>query len=158
MGQSAEDVMYTFMESWRNADFEAMLPLLTETLRRDEESGNLYERSDRTITDEDVEKFEEIAASQGYTIDTTRIETIVVTGDNSGFEQMLKTFSQADIANSKYVGDEFHFQLSMPAMELPEMPLDVEIETETPISVPDYLVKMRKIDGLWRIYEYGWKR
>ena len=47
MGQSAEDVMYTFMESWRNADFEAMLPLLTETLRRDEESGNLYERSDR---------------------------------------------------------------------------------------------------------------
>ena len=159
MGQSAEDVMYTFMESWRNADFEAMLPLLTETLRRDEESGNLYERSDRTITDEAVvERFEEIAAWQGYTIDTTTIETTVVTWDNSGFEQMLKTFSQADIANSKYVGDEFHFQLSMPAMELPEMPLDVEIETETPISVPDYLVKMRNVDGLWRIYEYGWQR
>lgn len=157
MGQSAEDVMYTFMESWRNADFEAMLPLLTETLKRDEESDNLYERSDRTVTDEDIEKFEEIAASQGYTIDTTTIKSIVVTGDNSGFEQMFKTFSQADIANSKYVGDEFHFQLSMPAMELQEMPLDVEIETETPISVPDYLVKMRKVDGLWRIYEYGWK-
>ena len=158
MGQSAEEVMYTFMEAWRNADFEAVLPLLTETLKRDEESGNLYERSDRTITDEDVKKFEEIAARQGYTIDTTKIETIVVTGDNSGFGQMLKTFSQADIANSKYVGDEFHFQLSMPAMELPEMPLDVEIETETPISVPDYLVKMKKVDGLWRIYEYGWQR
>ena len=158
MGQSAEDVMYTFMEAWRNADFEAMLPLLTETLKRDEESGNLYERSDTTITAEDVEKFEEIAAREGYTIDTTTIERIVVTGDNSGFGQMLKTFSQADIANSKYVGDEFHFQLSMPAMGLPELPLDVEIEAETPISVPDYLVKMRKVDGLWRIYEYGWKR
>ena len=161
MGQSAEEVMYTFMEAWRNADFEAMLPLLTETLKRDEESGNLYEESDR-ITDEDVvERFEEIAAWQGYTIDTNRIETIVVeseAGEHSGFEHVLKTFSQADIANSKYVGDEFHFQLSMPAMELPEMPLDVEIETETPISVPDYLVKMRKVDGLWRIYEYGWKR
>ena len=157
MGQSAEDVMYTFMESWRNADFEAMLPLLTETLKRDEESGNLYERSDRTITAEDVEKFEEIAAWQGYTIDTTTIERSEVR-EHSGFEQVLKTFSQADIANSKHVGDEFHFQLSMPAMELPEMPLDVEIETETPISVPDYLVKMRKVDGLWRIYEYGWKR
>ena len=71
---------------------------------------------------------------------------------------MFKTFSQADIANSKYVGDEFHFQLSMPAMGLPELPLNVEIEAETPISVPDYLVKMRKVDGLWRIYEYGWKR
>ena len=161
MGQSAEDVMYTFMEAWRNADFEAMLPLLTETLKRDEEGGNLYEGSDR-ITDEDVvERFEEIAAWQGYTIDTTTIETIVVeseAGEHSGFEHVLKTFSQADIANSKYVGDEFHFQLSMPAMELPEMPLDVEIGTETPISVPDYLVKMRKVDGLWRIYEYGWKR
>ena len=160
-GQSAEDVMYTFMEAWRNADFEAMLPLLTETLKRDEESGNLYERSDR-ITDEDVvERFEEIAAWQGYTIDTTTIETIVVeseVGEHSGFEHVLKTFSRADIANSKYVGDEFHFQLSMPAMELPEMPLDVEIGTEVPISVPDYLVKMRKVDGLWRIYEYGWKR
>ncbi len=160
MGQSAEDVMYTFMESWRNADFEAMLPLLTETLKKDEVNGNLYEKSDRTITDEDVEKFEEIAAWEGLTINTTTIETIVVeeTGDNSGFEQMLETFSQADIANSKYVGDEFHFQLSMPAMELPEMPSDVEIETETPIPVPDYLVKMRKVDGLWRIYKYGWKR
>ena len=160
MGQSAEDVMYTFMESWRSADFEAMLPLLTETSKKDEVSGNLYEKSDRTITDEDVEKFEEIAAREGLTIDTTTIETIVVeeTGDNSGFEQMLETFSQADIANSKYVGDEFHFQLSMPAMELPEMPSDVEIETETPIPVPDYLVKMRKVDGLWRIYKYGWKK
>ena len=158
MGQSAEDVMYTFMEAWRNADFEAMLPLLTETLKRDEESGNLHERSDGTITDEDVKKFEEIAAREGYTIDTTTIERITVTGDNSGFGQMLKTVSQADIASSKYVGDEFHFQLSMPAMELPELPLDVEIDTETPISVPDYLVKMRKVDGLWRIYEYGWKR
>ena len=160
-GQSAEDVMYTFMEAWRNADFEAILPLLTETLKRDEESGNLYEESDRTITAEDVEKFEKIAAQQGYTIDTTTIETIVVeseVGEHSGFEHVLKTFSQADIATSKYVGDEFHFQLSMPAMELPEMPLDVEIETETPISVPDFLVKMRREAGLWRIYRYGWNR
>ena len=160
-GQSPEDVMYTFMERWRNADFEAILPLLTETLRKKEESGDLYEESDRTITDEDVERFEEIAASEGLTIDTTTIETIVVegeAGEHSGFEQMLETFSQADIANSKYVGDEFHFQLSMPAMGLPEMPSDMEIETETPIPVPDYLVKMRKVDGLWRIYEYGWQR
>ena len=159
-GQSAEDVMYTFMEAWRNADFEAIFPLLTETSRKKEESGDLYEESDR-ITDEDVERFEEIAAREGLTIDTTTIETIVVegeVGEHSGFEHVLKTFSQADIANSKYVGDEFHFQLSMPAMELPEMHLDVGIETETPISVPDFLVKMRREAGMWRIYRYGWNR
>ena len=159
-GQSAEDVMYTFMESWRNADFEAILPLLTETSRKKEESGDLYEKSDR-ITHEDVKRFEEIAASEGLTIDTTTIETIVVdgeVGEHSGFEQMLKTFNQADIANSKYVGDEFHFRLRMPAMEMPEIPSHVEIETETPISVPDFLVKMRRETGMWRIYRYGWNR
>ena len=159
-GQSAEDVMDVFVEAWGNADFEAMLPLLTASLRKKEENGDLYERSDR-ITDEDVERFEEIAAREGFTIDTTTIETIVAegeVGEHSGFEHMLKTFSQADIANSKYVGDEFHFQLRMPAMELPEMPSDVEIRTEIPISVPDFLVKMRRADGMWRIYEYGWQR
>ena len=61
-GQSAEDVMYAFVEALRSSDIEAILPLLTETLRNKEESGDLYEGSDRTITDEDVEKFEEIAA------------------------------------------------------------------------------------------------
>ena len=159
-GQSAEDVMNAFMESWRNADFEAILPLLTETSRKKEESGDLYEKSDR-ITHEDVKRFEEIAASEGLTIDTTTIETIVVdgeVGEHSGFEQMLKTFNQADIANSKYVGDEFHFRLRMPAMEMPEIPSHVEIETETPISVPDFLVKMRREAGMWRIYRYGWNR
>lgn len=160
-GQSAEDVMNAFIEAFRNFDTEAMLPLLTETLRRDEESSNLYEGSDRAITEEDAEKLEEIAAREGLTIDTTTIETIVVegeVGEHSGFDQVLNTFSQVDIANSKYVGDEFHFHLRMPAIGLPEMPSDVEIRTEMPVSVPDFLVKMRRADGLWRIYEYGWQR
>ena len=160
-GQAAEDVMNAFVEAFRNSDTETILPLLTETLRRDEESGNLYEGSDSTITAEDVDRFEEIAAREGLTIDTTTIETRVVEGEvseHSGFEQVLKTFSQVDIANSKYVGDEYHFKLRMPSIELPEMPSDVEIKPEMPISVPDFLVKMRRADGLWRIYEYGWQR
>ncbi len=160
-GQAAEDVMNAFVEAFRDSDIETILPLLTENLRRDEESGNLYEGSDSTITEEDVERFEEIAAREGLTIDTTTIETVVVEGEvseHSGFEQILKTFSQVDIANSNYVGDEFHFQLSMPAIEPPEMHPEVEIKPEMPISVPDFLVKMRRADGLWQIYEYGWQR
>ena len=161
-GQSAEDVMNAFVEAFRNSDTEAILPLLTETLRRDEESDNLYEGSDSTITAEDVDRFEEIAAREGLTIDTTTIETQVVVGgevgEHSGFEQVLRTFSQVDIANSNYVGDEFHFKLRMPSIEPPEMPSDVEIRSEMPISVPDFLVKMRRADGMWQIYEYGWQR
>ena len=157
-GQSAEDVMYAFVGAFRNSDIEAILPLLTETLRNKEESGDLYEGSDRTITTEDVERVEEIAAGLGLTI--TKVERTVVeeTGDDSGFEQMLKTFGQTEVVNGKYAGDEFHFQLRMPAMEMPEIPLHVEIGTETPIPVPDFLVKMRREDGMWRIYRYGWNR
>ena len=152
-GQSAEDVMYAFVEALRGSDFEAMLPLLTETLRGDEESGNLYEGSDRTITDEDVEKFEEIAADAGLTIG--KIEEIVVeeTGDDSGIERMFQTLAQAEVVSGEYAGDQFHFRLRMPAMEMPP-----HAETETPTPVPGFLVKMRREDGMWRIYRYGWKR
>ena len=160
-GQSAEDVMNVFVEAFRNSDTQTILPLLTETLRRDEDSGNLYEGSDSTITDEDVERIEQIAAREGLTIDTTTIETLVVeeeVREHSGFDQMFNPFSQVDITNSNYVGDEFHFKLRMSAIELPEMPSEVEIGPEMPISVPDFLVKMRIADGLWSIYEYGWQR
>ena len=155
--QSAEDVMYAFVEALRSSDIEAILPLLTETLRNKEESGDLYEGSDRTtITDEDVEKFEEIAAREGLTIDTTTIERIVVeeTGDDSGFEQMLKVLGQTEVVSSEYASDEFHFQLRIPAPKIPEIP-GVE---HMPISMPDFLVKMRREDGMWRIYRYGWDR
>ena len=112
-GQSAEDVMYAFVGAFRNSDIEAILPLLTETLRNKEESGDLYEGSDRTITTEDVERVEEIAAGLGLTI--TKVERTVVeeTGDDSGFEQMLKTFGQTEVVSGEYLGDEFHFQLGI---------------------------------------------
>ena len=154
-GQSAEDVMYAFVEALRISDIEAILPLLTETLRNKEESGDLYEGSDRTtITDDDVERFEEIAADAGVTIG--KIERIVVeeTGDDSGFEQMLKVLGQTEVVSSEYASDEFHFQLRMPAPKIPEIP-GVE---HMPISMPDFLVKMRREDGMWRIYRYGWDR
>ena len=154
-GQSAEDVMYAFVEALRISDIEAILPLLTETLRNKEESGDLYEGSDRTtITDEDVERFEEIAADAGVTIG--KIERIVVeeTGDDSGFEQMLKVLGQTEVVSSEYASDEFHFQLRMPAPKIPEIP-GVE---HMPISMPDFLVKMRREDGMWLIYKYGWDR
>ena len=80
------------------------------------------------------------------------------TGDDSGFEQMLKAFAQTEVVSGEYAGDEFHFQLRMPVPEMPEIPPHVEIGTEMPISIPDFLVKMRREDGMWRIYRYGWDR
>ena len=60
------------------------------------------------------------AADAGVTIG--KIERIVVeeTGDDSGFEQMLKVLGQTEVVSSEYASDEFHFQLRMPAPKIPD--------------------------------------
>ena len=37
-----------------------------------------------------------------------------------------------DIVGGKYVGDEFHFQLRKPALEIPEIHSDVELNFTSP--------------------------
>ena len=65
-------------------------------------------------------------------------------------ELMRERNSQAEIESSKYVGDEFHFQLAAPASDIPIV-LDGGI---TVFSGASYeLIKMRKENGVWRIYD-----
>ena len=62
----------------------------------------------------------------------------------SGFEdipedmrpQMSQMLRQMEIVSSEYVGDEFHFRLRVPTAQPPEVS-----------------VKMRKVEGIWRIYD-----
>ena len=50
--------------------------------------------------------------------------------------QIRQMLSQMEIVSSEYVGDEFHFRLRVPTAQPPEVP-----------------VKMRKVEGIWRIYD-----
>ena len=51
---------------------------------------------------------------------------------------------------SEYIGDEFHFRLRMPAPEIPE----VSDPNRGIFVSPSYqLIKMRKENGTWQIYE-----
>ena len=52
--------------------------------------------------------------------------------------QMRQIFSQMEVLSSQYVGDEFHFRLRVPIAQPPEMS-----------------VKMRKVEGIWRIYDFS---
>ena len=64
--------------------------------------------------------------------------------------------SQALAVNGEYVGDEFHFLLRMPAPPAPKIPDSEEQGVEISVSVtppPDTLIKMRKEEGVWRVYE-----
>ncbi len=66
-------------------------------------------------------------------------------------ELMRERNSQAEVESSKYVGDEFHFRLRAPALKIPDVS---DRDTKVFMIGPSYeLIKMRKENGVWRIYE-----
>ena len=59
--------------------------------------------------------------------------------------------SQASAINGEYVSDEFHFRLGMPAPKIADDGKQ-RIEMFVP-SPPDSVTKIRKEEGVWRVYE-----
>ena len=95
-GQSAEDVMYAYLEAWRNLDFKTMGSLMTEQYRRegheDPGDGDSINTSDEA-PDEVVET--------GHQLEPVVVEKII-----------HERRRQSLLVSSEYVGDEFHFQLA----------------------------------------------
>ena len=134
--QSAEDVMYAYVEAFRGSDFEAMGSLATEEYMRSNH-GNYGDSSEISVemsddTPEDV-------------VETVhQFKPVLV-------ESIRETTSQAEVVIGEYVDDEFHFRLRTPA---PEMP-DISSDQGTAIFfAPGYqIVKMRKENSAWRVYD-----
>ena len=126
-GQSAEDVMYAYLEAWRNSDMKVIDSLRTEQYRRSihENSGNRPPTSDEA-PDEVVE---------------TRFQMLD--------EAVRKLRKQTSLVSSEYAGDEFHFRLTIPDSEL-HGTSDAVRSMITCMS--NQQVKMRKENGVWRIY------
>lgn len=97
--QSAEDVMNTFVEAFKNLDAEVILSMLTEDARE-------------TFGDNFQDMPEDVRT------------------------QMRQILNQMEVLSSEYVGDEFHFRLRVPIAQPPEKS-----------------VKMRNVEGIWRIYD-----
>ena len=139
MGQSAEDVMYAFMDAWRNSDFKAMRPLLTADMRRGVPS--------------------EISIEVRHEVDgvvQAPEEEEVRRGEPEMIEFFREMQSQSSVVSSKYVDDEFHFLLRMPAPSISKIPAGGKQGVERFVSItppPDSLIKMRKEEGVWRVYE-----
>ena len=145
-GQSAEDVMDAYVEAWRNADFEAMRPLLTTDMRR------------RSSDDHDAEVSIEIGEVRNEGSDDIPDEVIEAMAVEKikqlkplldvSFREMQ---SQASAINGEYVGDEFHFRLRMPTPKiLDSREQGVEMSFAPP---PDTVIKMRREEGVWRVYD-----
>ena len=70
-------------------------------------------------------------------------------------EQLLnqlsrKRRSQAEVVSNEYVGDEFHFRFRTPASEIPDILDQGEVVV---FPSEERLIKMRKENGAWRIYD-----
>ena len=146
-GRSAEDVMYAFVEAWRNSDFKAMHPLLTADMRLGVPSDDSeFSREVRHESSDDIpdEVHEAMVEEEMRQLEPLMVEL---------FREMQ---SQSSVVSSEYVGDEFHFLLRMPAPKIPKIPDSGEQGVEISVSVtppPDSLIKMRKEEGVWRVYE-----
>ena len=145
-GQSAEDVMYAYVEAFKKLDANAMHPLVTGTARElfegrapKIEIGEVRNGASDGTPDEVVE---EMAEEMTWQLEQQLLDPV------------RKMYSQAEIVSGGYVGDEFHFQLRKPALEIPETP-GVEINFSSPPSPTDTFLKMRKENGAWLIYEYA---
>ena len=143
-GRSAEDVMYAFVEAWRNSDFKAMHPLLTADMRRgvpgDDSEFSIETREVRHESSDDIpdEVHEAMVEEEARQLEPLMVEL---------FREMQ---SQSSVVSSEYVGDEFHFLLRMPAPKIPKIPDSGEQGVEISVSVtspPDSLIKMRKEEG-----------
>ena len=147
--RSAEDVMYAYVEALKNSDADAMRSLVTGTVKEQfEESapGEAPSKIEVGRVRNESEKPDEVVEEMAKaTIRQLELQL---------FEPTRKMYSRTEVVGGEYVGDEFHFQLRMPALEIPEIP-DVELNFSSPPSPTDTFFKMRKEDGAWRIYEYS---
>ena len=119
MGQSAEDVMYAYLEAYKNVDGDALYSLMTEEHRRGHRDN--------------------------YASDEPPLELVEKT-----LELVHERNSQAEIVSSKYVGDEFHFRLTAPALDIPVV---LDQGATAFIGASYELIKIRKENGVWLIYD-----
>ena len=138
-GQSAEDVMNAYLKALRSLDVEVIRSLMTGTAKEEFESAMLP-----VLNGELPEEVAEIF----YDILPAEKADEMVQGIREMMQPILKQMlGQAEVVSSEHVGDELHFRIRISAPEIPgtsgfEMP-----------KIPDSLDKIRKENGVWRIYD-----
>ena len=159
--QSPEDLMNAYVEAYKNANFEALLPLVTGTAREGIEralrifSGEMPEEILNGAADLLSETMSEEEISNAMAMSREMYREIIHGPEVRAMMQEM--YGRTEIVSSGYVGDEFHFKLRTPMPEMPELPDISELSgmpemPEIPENI-DQVHKMRKQDGEWLIYE-----
>ena len=139
-GQSAEDVMNAYLKALRSLDGEGIRSLMTGAAKEEFESAMLPLLNGE-LPEEMAEVFYDMLPAEKADEMVQRIREMM----QPILKQML---GQAEVVSSEHVGDELHFRIRISAPEIPgasgfEMP-----------EIPDSLHKIRKENGVWRIYDH----
>ena len=144
-GQSAEDVMNAFLEALRSLDAERIRTLMTGTAKGKYESTILLLLNGE-LPKETVDMYYSLTHDMLPAGKADEMLDKMIRGTKEMIRPVLEqTLGQAEIVSSEHVGDELHFRMSIP---LPGM------SGVSGVEMPDVFHKIRKENGVWRIYDH----
>ena len=148
-GQLAEDVMNAYLKALRSFDVEGIRSLITGAAKEEFESAMLPLLKGE-LPKELVDMYYSVLHDMLPPEKADEMVDEMIQTAKEGMLPILKQmFSSAEVVSSEYVGDELHFHIRISSQEMPgasglgipEMP-----------KMPDQLNKIRKENGVWRIY------
>ena len=153
-GRTAEEVMNAYVEALRSLDAEGIRSLVTGAAKQEFESAILPildGELPKDMVDMYYSVIHDILPAEKA---DEMLDYLIQTAKKMMRPTFKQTYGQAEVVSSEHVGDEFHFRLRIPMPKLPEIP-QVPGRVEMP-KLPESverLVKMRKVDGVWQIYD-----
>ena len=148
-GRSAEDVMNAYLKALRSLDVEGISSLMIGAAKEAFESDMLP-----VIEGELPKEMEDMYYGVVHDMlppekADEMVKDLIQTVKEGMLPILKQMLSSAEVVSSDYVGDELHFQVRISSPEIPgasglgipEMP-----------KMPDQLNKIRKENGVWRIY------
>ena len=148
-GQLAEDVMEAYVGALRNLDVEVLLTLMTGAAKEAFESEMLPILKGELPPDL-IDTYYSVARDM---VPPEKLDEMVdewIQAMKGAMLPILKQMlSSAEVVNSEYVGDELHFQIRISS---PEILGASDLGIPEMSKMPDQLNKIRKENGVWRIY------
>ena len=141
-GQLAEDVMNAYVEAVRSFDGERIRPLMTGAAKEKFES-QMVPALKGEFSEEYVDTFYSVALDMSPEMADEMVDYLIQMVQPGMLPLLKQMFGSAEVASSEYVGDELHFRIRMwdpPGTEMPGIP-------------PGPPHKIRKENGVWRIYD-----
>ena len=138
--------MNAYLEAYRSVDADAMRSVLTGAAKEGFENGMMPVWNGNGELPQDLVDFVyRVAPKEAVEMADEKLRQV----KESMLPSLKQRNAQTEIASSEHVGDEFHFRIRIPVPKMREIP-GVEVpklpDSVTPIR------KMRKENGVWRIY------